>query len=200
VITKLQKSFFQNLQKITKKYDIALLIDEVQTGGGATGKMWCHEHFDLPSPPDVVSFSKKMQLGGYYHTDDYRPSQAYRVFNTWMGDPGKILVLEEIIKVIKRDSLLKKVEKTGHHLKCGLLEIEKEFSHILNSTRGRGTFLAINANKTQTRDDILGRLKQKGVQAGGCGDFAIRFRPALIFETKHADIFLDKFRQVLKEL
>lgn len=193
-------AFFQNLQKITKKYDIALLIDEVQTGGGATGKMWCHEHFDLPTPPDVVTFSKKMQLGGYFHSDDYLPPQAYRVFNTWMGDPGKVLILEEILKVIQRDSLLKKVEKTGEHLKKGLLQVENEFSHILNSTRGRGTFLAINANSSAVRDNILNKLKQKGVQSGGCGDFAIRFRPALIFETKHADIFLDKFRQVLKEL
>lgn len=44
------------------------------------------------------------------------------------------------------------------------------------------------------------RLKQKGIQSGGCGELSIRFRPALIFEEKHADIFLDKFRQVLKEL
>jgi 4-aminobutyrate aminotransferase-like enzyme len=49
----------------------ALLIDEVQTGGGPTGKMWCHEHFNLDGPPDVVTFSKKMQLGGYYHKPDF---------------------------------------------------------------------------------------------------------------------------------
>lgn len=48
----------------------ALLIDEVQTGGGPTGKMWCHEHFNLDSPPDIVTFSKKMQLGGYFHSPE----------------------------------------------------------------------------------------------------------------------------------
>ena len=35
-------------------------MDEVQTGCGPTGKMWCHEHFDLPEPADFVTFSKKM--------------------------------------------------------------------------------------------------------------------------------------------
>lgn len=60
--------FFQSLQAIAKKYEAGFLIDEVQTGGGATGKMWCHQHFNLPSPPDVVTFSKKMLTGGYYHT------------------------------------------------------------------------------------------------------------------------------------
>ncbi|CAH0382647.1 unnamed protein product [Bemisia tabaci] len=44
----------------------ALIIDEVQTGGGPTGKFWCHEHFNLPEAPDIVTFSKKMLTGGYY--------------------------------------------------------------------------------------------------------------------------------------
>lgn len=60
--------FFQCLQKICKENGAALLLDEVQTGGGPTGKFWCHEYFDLESPPDVVTFSKKMQMGGYFHT------------------------------------------------------------------------------------------------------------------------------------
>lgn len=49
-----------------------MLIDEVQTGGGPTGKMWCHEHFNLEFPPDLVTFSKKMQLGGYYHIESFK--------------------------------------------------------------------------------------------------------------------------------
>lgn len=193
-------AFFQELQKIANKNGVALLIDEVQTGGGATGKMWCHEHFNLPSPPDIVTFSKKMQLGGYFHKPEFQPKQPYRVFNTWMGDPGKILILEAILQVIKRDNLLENVKNTGNYLKSGLLEIENDYSNILNSTRGRGTFLAINFKSMELRDKVLTKLKHKGVQSGGCGDIAIRFRPALIFETSHCAIFLDKFRQILREL
>ena len=57
---------------------------KVQTGVGATGKFWAHEHWDLNSPPDIVTFSKKMQGAGFYHNMDLRPSQTYRNFNTWM--------------------------------------------------------------------------------------------------------------------
>uniref|UniRef100_A0A1B0BXA8 Uncharacterized protein n=1 Tax=Glossina palpalis gambiensis TaxID=67801 RepID=A0A1B0BXA8_9MUSC len=46
--------FFQQFQCICKKNDFSLLFDEVHTGGGDTGKFWCHEHFDLPSPPDHI--------------------------------------------------------------------------------------------------------------------------------------------------
>jgi len=191
--------FFQQLQRIAKKYGAALLMDEVQTGGGPSGKMWCHEHFNLDSPPDIVTFSKKMQIGGYYHTTDMKPQEGYRVFNTWMGDPGKLLLLESVLNTVKNQQLLHIVEKTGKKLKSGIMQLEKEFPHLLNSTRGRGTFLAVNAETTKLRDDFIARLKQKGIQGGGCGDHSIRLRPALIFQDHHADIFLDRFRQVLKE-
>lgn len=192
--------FFQGLQKISRKNGAALLIDEVQTGGGPTGKIWCHEHFNLDGPPDVVTFSKKMQLGGYFHNLDLTPVLPFRVFNTWMGDPGKVLLLESIMNVIKSEALLQNVEKTGAKLKKGLLQAQNDYPHLLNSARGRGTFLAINCASGKIRDNAVAALKQKGVLSGGCGDLSIRFRPALIFQEKHVDIFLDKFNQVLKEL
>jgi 4-aminobutyrate aminotransferase/(S)-3-amino-2-methylpropionate transaminase len=64
--------FFQGLQKLTKKYGAALIVDEVQTGGGVSGKFWCHENFDLPEPADLVTFSKKMLTGGYYSLPEFR--------------------------------------------------------------------------------------------------------------------------------
>lgn len=160
-------AFFQRLQKIGQKHGASLLIDEVQTGGGPTGKMWCHEHFDLPSAPDVVTFSKKMQLGGYFHANELRPPQPYRVFNTWMGDPGKLIILESVLDIIKRDSLLANVQKTGAKLKAGLVDAQNEYPTLLNSARGRGTFLAINCNSGKLRDDIVGKLKAKGDKKNG---------------------------------
>lgn len=92
----------------------------------------------------------------------FRPNQAYRIFNTWMGDPGKVLVLEKILEIIKRDNLLKVVENTGNKLKKQFLELENEFPNLLNSTRGRGTFLAVNCTTTALRDEIIHKMKQKG--------------------------------------
>ncbi|XP_018567514.1 4-aminobutyrate aminotransferase, mitochondrial-like [Anoplophora glabripennis] len=192
--------FFQQLQKICKKNCAALILDEVQTGGGPTGRFWCHEYFNLECPPDVVTFSKKMQMGGYFHTAEMTPKLPYRIFNTWMGDPGKLILLENIIEIIKSQDLLSQVQKSGERLKCGLHDLECEFSDLINSVRGRGTFLAATATSAKLRDDILKRLKQKGVQTGACGTAAFRLRPALVFQEHHADIFLDKFRQVLQEI
>ncbi|XP_019866983.1 4-aminobutyrate aminotransferase, mitochondrial [Aethina tumida] len=191
--------FFQKLQKIAKKYNAGFLIDEVQTGAGATGKMWCHEYFNLESPPDIVTFSKKMLTGGYFHSIEQRAKQPYRIFNTWMGEPSKILLLEAFIKVLKQQNLLDNVNKTGQVLKTGLLQLEKEFPNLIHSVRGRGTFLAFHAQNAKLRDDIVARLKNKGVLLGGCGNDSVRLRPALIFQPTHAVILLDRLRAVLKE-
>lgn len=191
--------FFQQLQKIGKKHGSALLIDEVQTGGGPCGKFWCHEHFDLPESPDVVTFSKKMQLGGYFMRSEFVPQQPYRVFNTWMGDPGKVLLLKGIVETIKRDNLLDLVTKTGDILMKGLGDLEKQYGGLINSVRGKGTFCAFDAKDGAVRESIVQGFKKRGIEIGVCGDTAIRLRPALIFGPKHAEIFLNAFQSILKE-
>jgi 4-aminobutyrate aminotransferase/(S)-3-amino-2-methylpropionate transaminase len=74
--------FFQRLREITKQRGVSLIVDEVQTGGGPTGKFWAHEHWNLSSPPDIVTFSKKLQAAGFYHNVEFRPTAGYRNFNT----------------------------------------------------------------------------------------------------------------------
>ncbi|CAG4909963.1 unnamed protein product [Colias eurytheme] len=191
--------FFQKLQKICQKKGVALIIDEVQTGCGPTGKMWCHEHFNLPSPPDVVTFSKKMLTGGFYYNTEFKAPHAYRIFNTWMGDPGKLILLEKVLNVMKSQNLLAVVKESGKVLKEGLHQLENEFPHLINSVRGRGTFLSFNGSSTECRDKINSDLKKNGVLSGVCGEVAIRLRPALIFQPKHAAIYLDILRKTLKQ-
>ncbi|XP_076447734.1 4-aminobutyrate aminotransferase, mitochondrial-like isoform X2 [Babylonia areolata] len=69
-------AFFQGLQDIAREHGASLMLDEVQTGCGITGKFWAHEHFDLREPPDVVPFAKKMLTGGFYHKDEQRPTEV----------------------------------------------------------------------------------------------------------------------------
>lgn len=190
--------FFQKLQAIAKKHGSALLIDEVQTGGGPTGKMWCHEHFNLESPPEVVTFSKKMQMGGYYHTPEMKAKQPYRIFNTWMGDPSKLILLESVLEVIQQDNLLDRVARVGDYTLKQLMTMQRELPDVINSARGRGTFIAFDCATSELRDSIVKKLLSKGIQSGGCGEKAIRLRPALTFTEYHANIFLDTLRSVLK--
>lgn len=192
--------FFQSLQKLCAKHGVALIIDEVQTGGGSTGKWWAHEYFNLPHSPDVVTFSKKMQFGGYYHGKDFRPSHAYRVFNTWMGDPARLLLLEGVLQEVKKSKLIDLANKTGAILEKGLNDIRTELPHLVSATRGRGTFRAFDMPDMKSRDKLVSDMKQLGIMVGACGKNTIRLRPALIFTEKHANIFLDRLKQALRKM
>ena len=52
-------------------------MDEVQTGGGITGKMWAHDHWGLDTPPDITVFAKRMIASGFYYKEHLIPKQVY---------------------------------------------------------------------------------------------------------------------------
>ncbi|XP_032816773.1 4-aminobutyrate aminotransferase, mitochondrial [Petromyzon marinus] len=192
--------FFRKLRALTAKHGAAFLCDEVQTGAGTTGLFWAHEHWGLENPPDVVTFSKKMLTGGFYYKDELRTELPYRIYNTWMGEPSKTLMLAEVLKVVRAERLLDNVQHAGSVLLRGLTDLQNEFPNILSRARGRGTFCAIDIRDEDTRNKAVLLARNKGVVLGGCGDMSIRFRPSLIFTEIHANIFLNIFRDVVSTL
>ena len=67
----------------------------------------------MSGPPDIVTFSKKMLTGGFYNKAELSPKQGYRIFNTWVGDPGKVVLLDAVLKTVKKDNLLDNTLKAG---------------------------------------------------------------------------------------
>eukprot|EP00591_Stephanopyxis_turris_P007368 CAMPEP_0195507682 /NCGR_PEP_ID=MMETSP0794_2-20130614/1082_1 /TAXON_ID=515487 /ORGANISM="Stephanopyxis turris, Strain CCMP 815" /LENGTH=499 /DNA_ID=CAMNT_0040634445 /DNA_START=429 /DNA_END=1928 /DNA_ORIENTATION=- len=185
--------FFRKLRDIASKHGVAFIVDEVQTGGGSTGNFWAHENWELENPPDIVTFSKKMQTGGYYCKREFRPEEGYRIFNTWMGDPSKIVQLEAFLDVMERDDLLENTRITGKYLMDGLFSLSETYPELVSNVRGKGTYIAVDFPTTQDRDTMISLLRQYGVEAGGSGDTSLRLRPALVFQPKHAAEFLNIF-------
>jgi 4-aminobutyrate aminotransferase/(S)-3-amino-2-methylpropionate transaminase len=175
-----------------------MIVDEVQTGVGATGKFWAHEHWDLPSPPDMVTFSKKAQTAGYYFgNSELRPNQPYRQFNTWMGDPARALLFKAIIQEIERMDLVTNTANVGDYLYSGIERLSKQYPGEFMNLRGKGqgTFIAFDSPQ---RDAFLKKAKSVGVNIGGSGERAVRLRPMLIFQKHHADILLEALEKIVK--
>lgn len=190
-------AFFRGLREITKKHNVLMIVDEVQTGVGATGKFWAHEHWDLPTPPDMVTFSKKAQAAGYYFGNPaLRPNKPYRQFNTWMGDPTRALLFRAIYEEIERLDLVNHTAKVGDYLYGKLEALAKKYPGEFENLRGKGmgTFIAFDSPR---RDEFLKRAKAFGVNIGGSGVSAVRLRPMLVFEQKHADILLEALEGIV---
>lgn len=192
--------FFRELRRITSERRVTFIVDEVQTGAGGTGPFWAHEAWGLSEPPDIVTFSKKMQLGGYYMRGEMVPAEPLRIFNTFLGDPLRGAQLEVIIEVIERDALLANVVQVGQVLVQELTALAGRFPGLLSAARGAGTFAAIDVRDGPTRDRMVKALQQLGVESGGSGDRSIRFRPALVFQERHVHEAMDRFDAVAKVL
>lgn len=109
----------------------------------------------MDSPPDIVTFSKKMLIGGFYYKNPFRPDMPYRIFNTWLGDPSKLILLKEVVKVIKNEDLISKIDQTGSHLLAGIKDAQKRFPGLVSNARGRGTFCAIDFKSPAVRDEAI---------------------------------------------
>jgi 4-aminobutyrate aminotransferase/(S)-3-amino-2-methylpropionate transaminase len=193
-------AFFQGLRDITKRNKVLFIVDEVQTGVGATGKFWAHDHWNLSSPPDMVTFSKKAQTAGYYYGNPaLRPNKPYRQFNTWMGDPSRALIFRGIIGEVERLNLVENTRTTGDYLYAGLERLAQKYPEHFQNLRGKnqGTFIAWDTPK---RDEFLVKAKSVGVNIGGSGAQAVRLRPMLVFQKHHADILLESLEKIIKLL
>lgn len=191
-------AFFQGLRDITKRTNVLFIVDEVQTGVGATGKFWAHDHWNLSSPPDMVTFSKKAQTAGYYYGNPaLRPNKPYRQFNTWMGDPARALIFRGIIDEVERLGLVENTRITGDYLYGGLQRLAEKYPQHFQNLRGKnqGTFIAWDTPK---RDQLVAKAKSFGINIGGSGASAVRLRPMLVFQKHHADILLEKLEQIIQ--
>lgn len=211
-------AFFQGLREITKRNGVLLIVDEVQTGVGATGKFWAHEHWNLSTPPDMVTFSKKAQAAGYYYgNSDLRPNKPYRQFNTWMGDPARAILFRAIIGEIEQKKLVENTANVGDYLYAGLERLAQQYPDQIQNLRGKGqgTFIAWDSPR---REWFLKEMKGLGVNIGGSGEKAVRLRPMLIFQKHHckplrshsyglpdtdissaADILLESFEKLIRQ-
>lgn len=112
-----------------------------------------------------------MQAAGFYHNLEMRPSMPFRQYGTWMGDPIRALQARAILQVVERDNLVQSTDKVGKYIYDELSSLES--SHV-NDLRGegQGTFIAWDAQSPEKRDELIKRMKGRGIHLGGCGEKA----------------------------
>lgn len=114
-----------------------------------------------------------------------------------MGDPARAILFRAIINEISRLNLVKNTAETGDYLYNGLAKLSSQYPGEFQNLRGQGqgTFIAWDSPR---RDEILRKAKGVGINIGGSGERAVRLRPMLIFQKRHADIFLDGIEKITK--
>jgi 4-aminobutyrate aminotransferase-like enzyme len=167
--------FMRKLRLLTRIYDVPLVFDEVQTGWGMTGRLWAHELFDLPSPPDVVTWAKKAQNGILFVSEALATFfQEEKKFNTtWEGDSaGMVRLLAQLERLD-----LAQVRRTGDLARAGLDALARDYRDIVKNVRGAGVMLAFDVVRADLREALLDRAFRRGLVLLGAGERTIRFYP-----------------------
>jgi len=193
-------SFFVRVQQLARQVDAALIFDEVQTGMGSSGTLWAHEQFALPSPPDLMTFGKKMQMGGFFATPRYDIQQFGRMFQTRNGDRARAVLGRTILETIETDDLLENVRRTGAYFLQRLREFEDTHHPLVSQARGWGFMLAFDLPTTRIRNDFVTRCLQQGVFVTYTGTQSVRLRPHLITAPTQVDQAMVVFERVIREL
>lgn len=193
-------AFFRKVQALAKQAGAALILDEVQTGVAMSGTLWAHEQFDLAGPPDLVTFGKKMQLGGFFAAAPYDISQFGRMYQTRNGDRARAALALATLRAIEAEGLIANVRETGAYFLSRLGELAERYPSLVTEPRGRGFLLAFDLPTPAARDDFLGRALRRGVFATYTGTRSVRMRPHLITRRPEVDEAVGVFDTVLREM
>jgi 4-aminobutyrate aminotransferase len=179
--------FLPALRELCDKHGIMLVMDEVQTGMGRTGKMFAVEHWDVE--PDIICLAKGiasgMPLGAIIARDNVMDWPPGSHASTFGGNPVSCRAALATVALLEREYIANAAAR-GEQLRQGLRHLQPRFPE-LGEVRGLGLMTAIDVVKSREtaladpvmRDHIVQEAFQHGLLLLGCGDGAIRFCPPL---------------------
>ena len=203
--------YFRELKKVLDKYDIPLILDEVQTRLGMTGKMWGAEAYNVE--PDVITTAKAIANGWPLSVtlakneiaDSLEAGDHYTTFG---HNPVMCAAAVATIDYVIENKLWENAEKMGNRLMKGLKEIENNYE-IVGEVRGKGLMIGVEVvkdKKTKEPSEELANLIRKScadhgliVGKGGWWSNVIRIQPPMTIREEHVDEALETFEKAVKE-
>jgi L-lysine 6-transaminase len=191
---------FRRLRTLADELEFLLIFDEVQTGVGLTGSMWCWQQTGVE--PDLFCFGKKTQVCGFasnHRIDDVDNvfKVSSRINSTWGGNLADMVRAEKYFEIIEEENLVENARVVGEHFLGRLRDMAEEFPGTVSNVRGRGLFLALDLPDKATRDRALAACLEHGLIALASGVSAIRFRPALTLQRDEAEEGVRKLRRAI---
>ncbi len=196
--------YFTRLQAVLKKYGTLLIADEVQTGLGRTGKMFCMEHWNVV--PDIVTGGKALggatPIGYFATTDTIAASFTRPSASTFGGNPVTAVAGLTVLKIIQRDHLVERSAELGAFLREQLTALCSSYENVIE-VRGKGLMVGVEVSgngsgksAAEFTDTLLESMKDAGFLLGktGPGRNVITFMPPLIVTRNYLEDALHAFK------
>lgn len=200
--------FFSRLRQLCDQHGILLIVDEVQSGAGRTGKMWGIEHEEVE--PDIVCFAKGigsgMPIGGILARESVMSWKPGAHGSTYGGGPVACAAGLATVEVIQQEGLLDRALELGEYVMGRLLEMQAHHPSM-GDVRGRGLMIGVEfvrdrATKEPAPEvrDALNQIGfEKGILLLPCGKSTMRMTPPLNISRELLDEGLAIFEDALTE-
>ncbi|MCS7296912.1 MAG: L-lysine 6-transaminase [Bacteroidia bacterium] len=196
--------FMRHLRQLADENEVMLIYDEVQTGVGATGRFWAHEHFGPEALPDIICFGKKMQVCGILVGPkvDEVPTNVFRVpsriNSTWGGNLVDMVRASKILEIIEEDEIVAHAGRVGTYLKARLEELSQLYPEFIGGVRGQGLLVAFDLPSRELRDRLVKEaLEKENLLLLKAGQRSIRSRSALTISIEEIDEGIERLTRLL---
>jgi 4-aminobutyrate aminotransferase len=201
-------NFLHELRAICDRHGILLVVDEVQSGAGRTGKWWAIEHSGVQ--PDIVCMAKGIASGmplgvcmSRAEIMDWVPGSHASTFG---GNPVSIAAALATMDILEREGIANAALVGGKMLER--LQGWKQSHLLVGDVRGRGLMIGVELVKdkatrepaTALRNRVETLAFERGLMVLGCGETTLRLCPPLILKEEEATVGLDILEDVLTQV
>lgn len=209
-----EDGFLQRLREICDRYGILMIVDEVQSGMGRTGRLFAIEHWGVM--PDIITTAKGiasgLPLGAILARPEIMTWQPGSHATTFGGNPVACAAAIVTLRLLE-SGLMANATEMGELLQAGLHRLSQQFPQI-SPPRGKGLMVAVDLLDSQgnfdpklrdganrpLRDRIFQEAFLRGLLLLGCGKAAIRFCPPLVIDSDQIQTALQILFEVLAEI
>src|SRR5579885_3702879 len=202
------QGFLKKVRRITKEKGVLLILDEVQTGMGRTGRMFACEHEDVV--PDIMCLAKAlgggvMPIGAFISTPEIwkvlEPNPSIHN-STFGGNPLACSAASACIEVLCEENLPARAAVMGNYFIAALKDLMKRFPKYLSDVRGRGLLIGLEFKSQEVRIGVQHELFHHGVLVAGTmnANRTIRIEPPLIITRPQIDLMIRTLEGILLDL
>ncbi len=202
------KGYLKKVREITEKAGILLILDEVQTGMGRTGKMFACEHEKVV--PDILCLAKAlgggvMPIGCFMANAEIwsvlEPNPSIHN-STFGGNPLACSAASACIEVLLEEKLPARSKAMGRYFLSRLQDLCDRYPHYLSEVRGRGLLIGLEFQSKELREKVQTELFHRGVLVAATmnSNRIVRIEPPLIITELQINLMVDKLQSVLQSM
>ncbi len=194
------ESYLSGVREICDEHKLLLILDEIQTGMGRTGKFFAYEHFNVE--PDIITLAKGLGggvaigavLAKEHVAASFRPGSHASTFG---GNPLACSAAVATIETLLEDGfLLDNCRRTGKYFFDKLEKLKRDFPSDIIDVRGMGLMLGLEL--TKTGGPIVESCARRGILINCTSGNVLRFTPPLIIIEKEIDHLIDVLEDILE--